>query len=270
MNTKSNQSTKKSPASSLSATKMLFIMEYLAECGVPVRLQDISERLDMAQPSVLRYLNSLLNSNYVYQDEETLRYGLTWKIRRLGNLMDTHLSIRSIVGPFLNTLAHKFNLGTCLAKEKNYEIIYLDFIDKPEGKLNLHHIGVKAPLYATGSGKVILSHFQQWQINEMISKMGLQSITKKTIVDKQDLLQEIEKVRRLGYAIDDEECESNNRCVSVPLYDYTDTIFAAISAFDTVDNLPFERINEEILPVMQEMSRIISLRMGCSLFDVHK
>lgn len=263
----SKNTEKKPAASSLSSNKMLTILEYLAECWLPVRLQDISEDIGMSQPSVLRYLNSLISNNYVFQEENSYRYGLTWKIRRLANQVDTHMSIRNIVSPFLNMLANRFDVGTCLVKEQDYQAIYVDFIGKKEGNLNYLRIGIKAPLHATASGKLILSTYQEWQIDEMISKVGLEKITEKTIENKQALLDELELVRSRGYSIDDEECERSNRGVSVPLYDYSDRIVAAISVVDMVENLSYEKINDDILPVMKEYARKISKRMGSSLFD---
>lgn len=263
-----SKNTEKKPAAlSLSSNKMLLILETLTEYWLPVRLQDLSETIGMSQPSVLRYLNSLMNSNYVFQEEDTYRYGLTWKIRRLANQVDTHMSIRNIFSPFLNMLANQFDVGTCLVKEQEYQAIYVDFIGKQEGNLNYLRIGVKAPLHATASGKLILSTYQEWQIDEMISKVGLEKVTEKTIENKQALLDDLELIRSRGYSIDDEECERNNRGVSVPLFDYSDRIVAAVSVVDMVENLPFERINNEILPIMKKYSEIISKRMGSSLFD---
>lgn len=71
-------------ASSQSSDKLLQILECIAGNKLPVRLQDLSEQVNMTQSTVLRYLNTLVNNNYVYQEEDTLRYALTWKIAAWG------------------------------------------------------------------------------------------------------------------------------------------------------------------------------------------
>jgi DNA-binding IclR family transcriptional regulator len=256
---------KRSVDHSLSAIKMLTILEYLAENRFPVRLQDIAERIDLSQPSILRYLNSLVSNNYVYQEENTSRYALTWKIKRLGVYADTALSLRNIVSPFLNMLSNMFNVGSGLVKDQNLKSIYLDYIEKPGGSLSLLRIGKEAPLYATASGKIILSGFSEWQLDDFVNNTELEKVTENTITDKNALLEEISLVRSHGYTIDNEECERNIRGLAVPLYDYTDKICAAITVFDVSENMPDERILQDILPVLKEISQKISIRMGCNL-----
>ena len=61
--------------------------------------------------------------------------------------------------------------------------------------------------------------------------------------------------------MDNEECELGHRCVSVPLYDYTGTIAAAISAFGSAERLTDDYV-QELLPSLQQLAKEISFRMG--------
>ena len=72
----------------------------------------------------------------------------------------------------------------------------------------------------------------------------------------------MEKVRKNGYAIDDEECEIGHRCISVPVYDYTGNVIAAISLSDITEKMSAERMKGELLPAMLEASKQISYRLG--------
>lgn len=67
MRTNSNGGNEKN--SNQSSDKLLQIMEALAKERLPVRLQDLSAQVNMSQSTVLRYLNALQSSNYVYQEE---------------------------------------------------------------------------------------------------------------------------------------------------------------------------------------------------------
>jgi len=97
---------------------------------------------------------------------------------------------------------------------------------------------------------------------EIIEKVGLSKLTKNTITDPDALMEEIEHVRAVGYGIDNEECEEGHKCVSVPLYDYSGSVAAAVSVFDDAERLTQERIEKDILPVLLETARKISYRMG--------
>ena len=68
-------------------------------------------------------------------------------------------------------------------------------------------------------------------------------------------------LRELGYSIDNEECEEGHKCLSVPVYDYSGAVAAAISVFDDASKFPDERI-EELLPPLLDASGEISFRLG--------
>jgi len=79
------------------------------------------------------------------------------------------------------------------------------------------------------------------------------------------LLRDLQDIREMGYALDDEECEIGHKCVSVPLYDYSNQVSAAVSVFDSVDRLTDTYIQEEILPALKQLAQKISFRMGYSV-----
>ena len=243
--------------------RLFRIIEFLAASRLPMRMAEIASALDMPQPTVLRYLRTLCGQGYVYHDEITGYYALTWKICRLSDSVKVNLALRSMASPFLSDLANKLEVGACLVTRHDYGTIYLDFVDNPVDAMmhTMLRIGQNAPIHTTGSGKVLMSACTERQITEIIDKVGLAKLTKNTITDPEELMKELERVREQGYGIDDEECEEGHKCVSVPLYDYTGSVAAAVSVFDTAERLTGERI-EQILPTLFETARKISFRMG--------
>ncbi len=250
-------------ASSQSSDKLLKILECIACNRMPVRLQELAEQANMSQSTVLRYLNALLSANYVYQEEDTLRYALTWKICKLGKNLNTHSSLRSIASPYLNKFSVETNLGSCLVIDHDFECIYLDCIDIPTRLTHtLQRIGRRAPLHTTGSGKVLLASYNNATIDEYINEKGLSKVTEHTITSREALFAEMDRVRSRGYGIDEEECEVGLRCISVPLYKYDGKIVAALSAFGDTSVLTHERIKAEIYPLLRSTAAAISLRLG--------
>ncbi len=246
---------------SQSSSRLLRILEAIAENKLPVRLQDLAKQVDMTQSTVLRYLYALEDANYIYREDDTSRYALTWRVCRLGKNVDSSLSLRNITTPFINRLANYLSLGTCLVIEQNNECVYLDCIDNPNSP-TLQRIGKRAPLHATGSGKVLLSKYSELQLGEYISVKGLTRYTDHTITDPDLLRSELERIRRQDFAIDEEECEVGLRCISIPLRNYTGEIIAAMSVFGNTSDLTDQRIHDEIYPMLKEATDIISSRLG--------
>lgn len=248
---------------SLSSMRLLTIMERMSKKRFPARLTDLAEELSMTQPTVLRYLNALCSTGYAYQDPHTGNYALTWKICCVGHDIQNTGTLRNIVSPYLNELAQRLNIGTLLSTESSGNIAYLDLVLNPANSMEtMLRIGKDAPIHAIASGKVLLSRYTQAQIRAIIEEKGLLQLTENTLTDLNLLISEILAVRDKGYAFDNEECEVGHRCISVPLYDYTGKITAAISAFDITEALPDERIMQTVLPALKKAAQEISYLLG--------
>lgn len=251
----------KNHQSSISSLRLLHVLECLASSRTPMRLQDIAIRANMSKPTILRYLYALQESNYIYQEEETSRYALTWSVCKLSENLDSLLGLRNIANPFINRLSNMLSLGSCLVVEKDFECVYLDCIDNPNSS-TLQRIGRRAPLHATGSGKMILTQFTDQELSEYIIKRGLTRYTPATITNPDVLRAELDKIRTDGYAMDEGECEEGLRCISFPLRDYTGGIAASMSVFGRTIDMSDERVFNDILPVLREATETISSRLG--------
>ena len=248
---------------SLSSIRLLKIMECLSEKHFPVRLTDLAGELDMTQPTVLRYLSALCTSGYAYQDQSSGNYALTWKICDIGTRLQSNTNLRNIVSPYINQMANTLNVGMLLATEKDGNILYLDIALNPGNSMEtLLRIGKDAPIHTTASGKIMLSGLTEAELDKIIQEKGLPRLTQYTITNKVLLLEELQKIRMRGYAMDNEECEIGHRCLSVPLRDYTGKIAAAISAFDNTENLNNFRIEKQLIPALQDLSDQVSLILG--------
>ena len=255
----------KGTEANLSSDKLLQIIEYMSARRLPMRLKDIADDLHISQPTVVRYLRTMCNQGYVYHDDHTGYYAMTWKICRLSSSLESNLVLRSMAGSLLSDFANRHNLGILLAVERDGILIYLDLVCAPHGSVStMLRIGKDAPMHSTASGKILLSSMTVGQVDQILEKNGLVRLTDKTITSRELLLQELAKIQQQGYALDNEECESGHRCVSVPLYDYTGTVAAAISAFGNVERLTDEVIRDTALPALKQLSAEISFRMGHS------
>lgn len=226
-----------------SVEKVFHIIEVMASNREPMRLQDIANQVKMPASTTLRLVNTMVNLGYARQDPN-LRYGLSLKFMKIGSLISSQISIRDIAHPYLVELSTKCEESACIAIEQNMEIVYLDVVDGPDGMLKItQHIGKNAPMHCTGVGKIILQNYDTKEISQMISQKGLPVLTPNTITSKEDLLDEIEKIRTQGYALDNEECELGARCIAAGIKDYSGKVVAAISVSGPISRMTMERID---------------------------
>lgn len=254
----------KSVKNNQSVEKVLQIIEAMAQSKESLRLQDIAQRVDMPASTALRFLNTLMQCGYARQDAENLRYSLTLKFMHIGSLVSSQISIRDVARPYLANLAQKCNESVCLAIEQDMEIVYIDVIDGPDGMLKItQRIGKLAPIHSTGIGKLMLLNYDLKQLDHIIEKKGLKALTPNTITSKDELLQELDKIKQRGYALDDEECELGARCLSAGIKDYTGKYVAGISVSGPTTRMTMEyieQIKDIVIETADKVSRELSYR----------
>ncbi|MEZ0119538.1 UNVERIFIED_ORG: glyoxylate carboligase [Heyndrickxia coagulans] len=86
-----------------------------------------------------------------------------------------------------------------------------------------------------------------------------------TMTDKERIIKELQKIRKQGYAIDDEEIELGLKCVAAPIFNHDETVVAAISCAAPKARMGEERmpqVIEEIKQAAQKISESIGYKRG--------
>src|SRR5207247_6714996 len=84
----------------------------------------------------------------------------------------------------------------------------------------VHVPGQHLPAHAVSTGKVLLAYQWEVRLREILSHATLERHTDRTITDPRLLLEELRRVRRLGYAISCSELEEGIDAVAAPIFDH--------------------------------------------------
>jgi DNA-binding IclR family transcriptional regulator len=90
-------------------------------------------------------------------------------------------------------------------------------------------VGRRSPLYCTSQGKAILAFSPEAVTAEIIRSLEFKAITRNKITKPARLKEELERIRRCGYAIDKEELEEDLRCIGAPVFNHEGEVIAALS-----------------------------------------
>ena len=144
-----------------------------------------------------------------------------------------------------------------LAILRNDKVIYIDKIDTPGGLSLTTYVGFATDPHAAAGGKVLLSELSPQEIADIYRGKPLTVYGKNTITSVDRLLEELEKVRNQGYAIDDEEYYEGVRCVAAPIRAGGE-IVAALSITGSIFTMTMERIHGELRELVVTKARGIS------------
>jgi DNA-binding IclR family transcriptional regulator len=229
-----------------SIDKSLQIIDLLSRNGQGLRLSDLSNKLNIPPSSAHHILQTLLPHDYVMQDPETKKYSLGFRFLEIGKRILDSLDIRKIANKHLNELHKACGEAVHLAMLRNAQVIYIDKIDSSMGRLSLAtYVGFATDAYAAAGGKVLLSGLSPEEVRDLYRDRPLRKFGKRTITNLDQLLEELERIGRQGYAIDDEEYYEGVRCVAAPIR-AGGKIVAAVSITGSVFTMTMDRINEQL------------------------
>lgn len=212
-----------------SLEKALKILEFFDEKGKELSATQIHQRLGLSKSSVFRILCILEEANYLERNAETLRYKLGFKCYHLGSLVEGTNEIRQLALPFLEELVRKCDETVHLVVLDHGEALYVDKIEGEKAVRVVSRVGLRLPAHCSGVGKVLLAALPGATLEKIIRERGLPRFTNNTITDSEDLKAELARVRKRGYAIDNEEIEDGLKCVAAPVRNSNDQVIAAIS-----------------------------------------
>ena len=136
-------------------------------------------------------------------------------------------------------------------------------IPKQSGLSLASFVGFTVDPHPSSAGKLLLSGLSNEQVRALYKDRPLKRYGKNTITIISDLLAELENIRKLGYAIDNEEFYEGIRCVAAPVRKGgSNKIAAAISITGSIFTMTMERINRELIAMAKETADMISAQMA--------
>ena len=245
-----------------SVDRALRIIEFLAENPTGAGITEISKSLGLSKGTVHRLISTLKERDFAYQSSNTELYRLSYKILYLYNCISNNIDMFKVSRPIIRKFADKVDATVHLATldEKRSNIVYIDRIEPMNSQklfVMSSRVGKKAPCYCTAAGKMLLSQYSDDEIRDIMNGEEYKTYTDKTIKNIDEFLEEIHKVRKQGYALDENEYDHGIICISIPIYNSNDKIDFAMS----VTGLILYTKAEELINLkdqLDEVSRKVS------------
>jgi IclR family transcriptional regulator, acetate operon repressor len=199
------------------ALRLFALLEVIAADDRLHSLQALVEETGMPKPTLHRMLQQLESAGLLDRQGDGRRYGTGARLRRLAQdllLNDSHHGARHAV---LRHLVDEIGESCNITSRSGGEVVYLDRVETPAPLRFYLHPGSRVPAHCSASGKMFLSQMTTSQRRRLLAHAPLERYTANTLTDLEALEGELERVRRNGFAIDDEEFLPGLVCVAVPV-----------------------------------------------------
>ncbi len=222
---------------------------------------EIARLLGLDTGTVAGLVSTLKVNNYLEQNPANRKYRLGMKLAERAAVLLAQLDLRKIAAPVLDELRAWCDESINLALRDGVEVVYIERLYGGHSLGIRSELGKRAAVHSTALGKAILAFSSEDEIRDFVRLCPFKQVTRNTICEPEQFSLELERVRKNGYALDEEENEIGGRCVAAPIFNQAGIPIAAVSISVPIQRLPREQISSFGAKV-KEAGDLISYRMG--------
>ncbi|MFB9186751.1 IclR family transcriptional regulator [Dactylosporangium sucinum] len=207
------------------ALRLLEAMAPKSLCGV----SELSRTLQISKTSIDRLLTTLVAAGFAEQDPNTRKYRLTKKIVSLADRVRSRTSMVELARPHLAALAAQVGEAANLGVFVDGHLVYLDTIASTHTFQIEARAGSRLPAHCTAGGKAILAYSRPDLVNTYLAEFVPVAHTRFTLCRPALLRQELTRIRRQGFALDQGEFLEEAWCAAAPVLGEDGHAVAAVS-----------------------------------------
>ncbi|MGY3201375.1 IclR family transcriptional regulator domain-containing protein [Streptomyces sp. TE5632] len=211
-------------------------------------LSDVARICDLTRAAARRFLLTLADLGYVTTDGRLFR--LTPRVLELGYAYLAGSSLPDIAEPHLEELVAEVRESSSLCVLDGDDIVYVSRVPTTRIMTATITVGTRFPAHVTSVGRVLLAHLPDEQLDQHLARCELRPLTPRTIVSPPQLRAELQRVRKQGYAIMDQELEVGLRTVAAPVRDGEGTVVAAVNIPVHASRNSVDSVRRDLLPAL--------------------
>lgn len=221
-------------------------------------LTEIAEKIDLAKSTVSRLLTTLEAEGFLVKDGRTNRYKLGYNIYYLGLIAKESMDLRAISNPIMKGVTELTQETTNLYLLDDRERVCFHQVESPLSVRRTVKIGERFPIWAGATGKSILANLDESIWYDMIKE--LKPITERTIVNPQEFINELRRIKEAGYAVSIGEKDYEVGCVASPIFDVNRKVIGCVSISGPSFRFPTD--TDYFCSLVVDAARKISKQLG--------
>lgn len=212
-----------------SLEKALQVLLILRESGQNLGITDLCRATKFPPGTMFRIVATLRKMDFVAQDPETKKYSLGAAVSRLATTGMELTSLKSIAQPILCSLRDRTGETSHLYVRRGLYREHVDFVESLHELRISGRVGDRVPIHAGAASRVLWAFDSDEEVRALLGSMNLSQATPNTIVDKEKLLREARRIRKLGYAVSFGERNPSIGSIAAPGFDAGGKVACSVS-----------------------------------------
>ncbi|GAA1787054.1 helix-turn-helix domain-containing protein [Planosporangium flavigriseum] len=209
-------------------------------------LSQVARAANMPPAAARRFLLTLLQLGYVAYEDGL--YSLRPRVLSLGYGALSRLTLRDVAEPHLESLAAEVHESTSLTVLDGADIVYAARVATSRIMTHALGLGSRLPTHVTAMGRVLLANLPPDALEQHLDRVRFTRRTSRTICDADELRAELDRIRKQGWCIVDEELEEGVRAVAVPVRSRHGVTVAALNVATHASRHSVDDLRRSILP----------------------
>jgi DNA-binding IclR family transcriptional regulator len=230
-------------------------------------ISELARHLNVPKSGVFRLVKTFERKQFLQSGDDSYEYELGSGIWELtGTVVGKREQLVEKASPYLRDLNKTTGLLVSLRVLENEQMVIVDRVEGKDPVKVIVPVGTHQPLNHGAPGKLLLAYCYRTnsaQLYELISRRKITRLTERTLMDPRRLEEELNKIRRLGYASSDGEAIRGTIGIAVPVLNSTGEVEAAL-ALTAVESLCNMRQLMKFLPDLKRTAENISKALGYS------
>ena len=197
--------------------KAIEIFDLLLKKRDSADVHELAGALHMPKSTAYAYLAFLKDKGFLDIGDQQGKYRLGLRFLDYASIVRNQIQLSSIVLPHMRELSKRLRDTVILTVRRGGYTYIVEKVERGVGLVYMRNIGDRRPLYCGASSKIHLAHMKKYEVDQYVKHTQLKSYTRNTITNREKLLEDLEKIRKRGYAFSNQEIDVGASGVAAPI-----------------------------------------------------
>jgi len=241
-----------------SLARGLCVIQAFTQQTPQMSISQLALRTGLSRAAVRRCLYTLTKLGFAGTDDGQ-RYSLRPRILTLSHTYTASSSLAQAAQPILDRMSAALHESCSVVTLDGDDIVYIARTTVTRIMSADLGIGSRLPAFCTSMGRVLLAYLPPDQLEQYLSRIVLHRYTSRTVNTVEKLRTILRTVRRIGYAMVDQELEIGLRSVAVPILSQSGRVVAAINVSAQAQRMPLPEMQTRFLPHLRQSANELSM-----------
>jgi IclR family pca regulon transcriptional regulator len=218
-------------------------------------LSEVARATGLTRAATRRFLLTLVDLGYVRTDGRL--FTLSPRVLELGYAYLSSMTLPEVAEPHLERLVAQVHESSSVSVLDDESVVYVARVATSRIMTVTINVGRRFPAYATSMGRVLLAGLDEPELDAYLARADLRPFTKRTLHSPDKLRAALERVRKQGWAIVDQELEDGLRAIAAPVHDRSGRVVAAINISTHSSRTSLGQLRRDLLPPLLAAAALI-------------